>query len=85
VQLALSCSYVLDLRAADLRSGAIEPKFYKKTGRFVYKARSCDYEKIDCTRAELSDYDAQQQIDQQRSTAAEADCAQRASARVDAR
>jgi hypothetical protein len=48
-----------DKRAADLKSGAVEPTFYR---RGKWDGRKCRFEQIECTRAELSDYDAQQAI-----------------------
>jgi len=48
-----------DKLAADLKSGAVEPKFFK---RGKWDGQKCRFEQIECTRAELSDWDAQQTI-----------------------
>jgi hypothetical protein len=53
---------VLDQRASDLKSGAIEPTFYKRVRNeksTSFRDREID---IEVKRVELSDYEAQQQI-----------------------
>lgn len=50
---------ISDKRAADLKSGAVEPKFFK---RDKWNVQLRKFENIECRRDELSEYEQEQQI-----------------------